>query len=228
MTAAAPRYAELQAMSSFSFLEGASHPEELALQASALGLHALAIADRNGVSGLVRGHQAAKTHGLRFIPAARLDLSDGASLLCYPTDRDAWGRLTQLLTLGKRRAEKGGCELRPADLLSADFQAARGQILIALGPDGIDRYFNELLSILKAESKAEIFLGGSVRLDGGDARRLSRLADLAARSGAPPRAPVRECGQHVIWGHIWAFASEAKLSTPLSRSTKVTGYRNSL
>jgi error-prone DNA polymerase len=186
-----PRYAELQAMSNFSFLEGASHPEELVLQAAALGLHALAIADRNGVAGLVRGHQAAKEHGLKFIPGVRLDLTAkggdtrGVSLLCYPRDRDAWGRLMGLLTLGKRRAGKGGCELALADLLSGDFQAARGQILIALPPDKIDIYFKTVLDSLRNKGESETYLAAPVRLDGGDVARLARLAALADRHGTP-------------------------------------------
>ena len=179
------RYAELQAMSNFSFLEGASHPEELVLQAAALGLHALAITDRNGVSGLVRAHLAAKDHGIRLIPSVRLDLSDGISLLCYPTDRDAWGRLMQLLTLGKRRAEKGGCEITTADLFADDFQAGRGQILAALTPDKIDNYFNEVLEKLKKQSESKTYLAAQVRLDGEDARRLKQIAALAARHGLP-------------------------------------------
>ncbi len=184
-SASAPAYAELQAMSNFSFLEGASHPEELVLQAAALGLHALAIADRNGVSGLVRGHLAAKEHGLRFIPAVRLDLAEGTSLLCYPTDRDAWGRLMQLLTRGKRRTAKGDCELYPADLLSDEFQAGRGQIFIALPPDRISRYFKDLLNKLKNESESPVYLAGSVRMDGGDSARLARLAALAEQCDTP-------------------------------------------
>jgi error-prone DNA polymerase len=185
MSEPAPRYAELQAMSNFSFLEGASHPEELALQAAALGLDALALADRNGVSGLVRGHQAAKAHGIRFIPGVRLDLCDGTSLLCYPTGRDAWGRLMELLTLGKRRAEKGGCEIALSDLFGGDFQAARGQILIALPPDKIDRYFNMVLDKLKSEGESETYLAAAIRLDGMDDARLARLAALAKRHGTP-------------------------------------------
>jgi len=188
---ARPRYAELQAISNFSFLEGASHPEELVLQAAALGLHALAIADRNGVSGLVRGHQAAKNHGLKFIPGVRLDLTakqdkeGGVSLLCYPQDRDAWGRLMQLLTLGKRRAEKGRCDLALPDLLSDDFQAARGQLIIALPPDKIDKHFKAVLDSLHNRSESEIYLAAQVRLDGRDTARLARLAALADRHGTP-------------------------------------------
>src|SRR3990170_7919386 len=103
-----PAYAELAVTTNFSFLRGASHAEELAAQAKALGLAALGIADRNTVAGVVRMHTAAKEVGLRIVVGARLVFADGTpDILAYPQDRAAWGRLTRLLTLGKRRAEKG-------------------------------------------------------------------------------------------------------------------------
>ena len=67
-------YAELQCTSNFSFLRGASHPEELAMQAKHLGLAALAVTDRNTLAGVVRAHAAAKDAELPFIVGARLDL----------------------------------------------------------------------------------------------------------------------------------------------------------
>src|SRR5207244_8181346 len=103
-------YAELQVTSNFSFLRGASHPDELVMTAAALGHRAIAITDRNSVAGLVRAHHAAKTVGIRLVIGVRLDLADGTSLLAYPEDRAAYGRLTRLLTLGKRRAPKGACD----------------------------------------------------------------------------------------------------------------------
>ena len=103
-TTPAPGYAELQVTSNFSFLRGASHPDELVVTAAALGHGAIAITDRNSLAGIVRAHQAAKTVGIRLVVGVRLDLADGTSLLAYPQDRAAYGRLTRLLTLGKRRA----------------------------------------------------------------------------------------------------------------------------
>ena len=73
-------YAELQAVSNFSFLRGASHAEELVAQAHQLGLKALAVTDHNSLAGIVRAHAAAKDVGLKFIPGARLDLEEGFSL----------------------------------------------------------------------------------------------------------------------------------------------------
>src|SRR5437763_6459566 len=81
---AGPAYAELQVTSNFSFLRGASHPDELVVTAAALGHPAIAITDRNSVAGLVRAHHAAKTVGIRLVVGVRLDLRDGTSLLVYP------------------------------------------------------------------------------------------------------------------------------------------------
>ena len=82
-----PRYAELQATSHFSFLRGASSCDELFAQAAYLGIEAVAIVDRNSVAGIVRAFEAAKIHGVRLIVGCRLDLSDGMSVLVYPTNR---------------------------------------------------------------------------------------------------------------------------------------------
>jgi error-prone DNA polymerase len=110
-------YAELAVTTNFSFLRGASHGEELVTRAKELGLAGLGIADRNSVAGVVRAHQAARDAGLKFSPGVRLVFADGTpDILAYPQDRAAWGRLTRLLTLGKRRAEKGQCLLRRDDL----------------------------------------------------------------------------------------------------------------
>src|SRR5262245_29518065 len=106
-----PCYAELEVTTNFTLLAGGSHPEELVATAKALGLAAIAVTDRNTLAGAVRAHIAAKEAGIKFIVGARLDLQDAPSLLAYPTDRAAYGRLCRLLTLGQRRAEKGQCTL---------------------------------------------------------------------------------------------------------------------
>jgi error-prone DNA polymerase len=131
-SSAAPRYAELQVTTNFSFLRGASHPHELVAQAKALGLSALAVTDRNTLAGVVRAHVAAKELDLKLVIGARLDLEDGPSLLCLPADRSAYGRLCRLLSRGQLRAEKGQCTLYLEDV--ADHR--EGQIFIVLPPDG--------------------------------------------------------------------------------------------
>jgi error-prone DNA polymerase len=109
-------YAELQVTTHFSFLRGASSPEELFSAAALLGISALGIVDRHSVAGVVRAHEAAKVTGVRLIVGCRLDLQCGTSLLVYPTDRAAYGRLCRLLTTGKARAGKGKCSLDWPDL----------------------------------------------------------------------------------------------------------------
>src|SRR5262249_27530070 len=112
MASASPCYAELDVTTNFSFLRGGSHPEELVATAKLLGLEAIAVTDRNTLAGVVRAHLAmCELGGIKFIVGVRLNLKDALSLLAYPTDRTAYGRLCRLLTLGQRRAEKGECIL---------------------------------------------------------------------------------------------------------------------
>ena len=100
--------------------------------AKAHQLEAIAVTDRNTLAGVVRAHLAAKeVGGIKFIVGARLDLQDAPSLLAYPRDRAAYGRLCRLLTLGQRRAEKGQCTLFLYDVAAH----ADGLIFIALPPD---------------------------------------------------------------------------------------------
>ena len=129
-----PGYAELQVTTNFSFLRGGSHPHELVVEAARQGLTALGIADRNTLAGVVRAHLAAKELDLKIIVGARLDLQDAPSLLCFPTDRDAYGRLSRLLSLGQGRADKGECILYLDDVAAH----ADGQIFIALPPQNWD------------------------------------------------------------------------------------------
>ena len=126
-----PRYAELDVTTNFTFLRGGSHAEELVATAKALHHEAIAVADANTLAGVVRAHIAAKEVGIKFIVGARLVLQDAPSLLAYPTDRVAYGRLCRLLTLGQRRAEKGHCTLFLDDVVAH----AGGLIFIALPPD---------------------------------------------------------------------------------------------
>ena len=174
-------YAELQAVSNFSFLRGASHADELVGRAAALGLAAIGIADRNTLAGAVRAHVAAKAAGLRLLTGARLDLVCGLSLLCYPRDRAAYGRLCRLLTLGQRRAAKGGCVLHLGDVTAH----AEGQVLIALPPDRPDGEFEAALAALRRRHRGPLYLAAHMLYRGDDRSRLNRLAALAERHEAP-------------------------------------------
>lgn len=180
-------YTELQATSNFSFLRGASHPEELVEHAAALGYSALAITDRNSLAGIVRGHIAAKKHGIRLIPACRLDLMDGPSLLAYPTDKAAYGRLCTLLTKGNRRTEKGQCQLDKTDV----YAHCEGMKFIVVPPETLTATFElESLFLQQVEEYREAF-GGAVYLGatrayrGDDSKKLFRLHQLAGRLDMP-------------------------------------------
>ena len=126
------RYLEFATASNFSFLRGASHPEELMAQADELGLAGLGLCDRNSVAGVVRAHLAKREQklGLTYHPGARLVFADGTpDILVYPRDRAGWGRLTRLLTLGNLRGKKGECILHLDDLIAHAF----GLEMIAMG-----------------------------------------------------------------------------------------------
>jgi error-prone DNA polymerase len=176
-------YAELAVTTNFSFLRGASRPEELVACAKRLGLTGIGIADRNSVAGVVRAHMAANDKGLRLAIGARLVFADGTpDILAYPRDRTAWGRLTRLLSLGKRRAEKGDCILRLADLV--DF--ITGLNLIVLAPAHIDAAaLQSLLARLRDVSGQSVWLAASMLYRGDDARRCARLAEIAAQACVP-------------------------------------------
>ena len=172
-------YAELQVTSNFSFLRGGSHPHELVEQAAALGYSAIAVTDRNSMAGIVRAHMAAKAVGIQFIPACRLDLVDGISLLAYPTDITAYGRLSALLTLGNRRTEKGLCELYKTDV----YTHAEGILFVAVPPDKLNSRFEfdtDFLNNLAEYRKnlgSSLYVAASFNYQGQDAKRLFKLAE---------------------------------------------------
>ncbi len=174
-------YAELQVTSNFSFLRGASHPEELVERAAELGLAGIALTDRNSFAGLVRAHVKARELGVRFLPGVRLDLEDAPSLLCWPTDRSAYGRLSSLLTLGRRRARKGACRLRLADLA----RHHEGLLFALLPPEDAAPELVERLRELSALWHGRLWLVLHHLHRGDDAERLERLAGMAADARVP-------------------------------------------
>lgn len=109
-------YAELHCRTNYSFLEGASHADELAARAVELGLKALAVTDRNSLAGIVRAHVATKEGGLKLLVGAEIVPLDGPSVVLLATDRPAYGRLSRLITTGRRRAPKGECRLTMTDV----------------------------------------------------------------------------------------------------------------
>jgi error-prone DNA polymerase len=169
-------YAELAARSHFSFLDGASHPAELARTAAALGLAGIGLCDTNSLAGVVRGHVAAKEAGLRFAVGCRLVLSDGSEWLAWPTDRASYGRLTALLSHGRMRAPKGECALARGDL----FEAAEGLVLAAVAPDGATWRADAVA--LHEKLALPLLLAASCPYAGDDQQRLDALAAIAGES----------------------------------------------
>lgn len=173
-------YAELQVTSNFTFMRGGSHPEELVERAADLGYTKIAITDRNSMAGVVRAYQAAKIKGIGVIPACRLDLLDGPSLLAYPTDIKAWGRLCALLTLGNLRTEKGKCDLYKKDV----FKHSNGIKFIVVPPANLnarfdfDDSFKNALKEYQAAFGADLYLAATRSYSGDDAKRFYRLSQL--------------------------------------------------
>jgi error-prone DNA polymerase len=175
-----PDYAELHCLSNFSFLRGASHPQELVRQAARLGYAALAITDECSVAGVVRAHSAAKETGLPLIIGAEFVLADGPKLVLLATDRAGYAQLCTLITAGRRRAKKGEYRLSRADF---DAGIDGGGCVALLVPGGSP-------DIGEARWFAERFRGRgwievALHLGANDRARLAALRALGRASGLP-------------------------------------------
>jgi error-prone DNA polymerase len=170
-------YAELQATTHFSFLRGASSPEELFTTAAELGIEAIGIVDRHSVAGLVRAHEAAKTTGVRLVVGCRIDLENGPSLLIYPTDRAAYGRMCRLLSVGKGRSGKGQCQLGWNDVEA--WQAGLLAVLVTAEPDAGD------LAKIKSIFADRAYCALTRRFRPNDAQCLENIAATAWHARVP-------------------------------------------
>ncbi len=180
-------YTELQVTSNFSFLRGASHPEELVQQAAAFGYKEIALTDRNSLAGIVRAHVAAKKNGIRIIVGCRLDLLDGISLLAYPTSLKAYSQLSNLLTAGNRRAEKGDCYLYKRDV----YEYAGDIKFIVLPPTELnemfefDVSFEDSLKEYHSVFGNDFYIAASRLYSGDDSKYLFRLNKLSSQLNIP-------------------------------------------
>ena len=182
-------YAELQVTTNYSFLRSGSHPQELVERAIELGHTAIGITDRNTLAGVVRAFAASRDEKhpknpgkdrIRLLVGSRLETRDGCSLLAYPTDLDAYKRLSRLLTLGNRRTEKGQCDIDFADLAAH----AEGLLAIVLPPRKPgEPAFRDRLRALAELFGDRCYLAGTMLFRGDDARRLAQLDDLATQMG---------------------------------------------
>ncbi|MCF2489438.1 error-prone DNA polymerase [Dyadobacter sp. CY347] len=180
-------YTELQVTTNFSFLRGGSHPEELVQQALTFKYKKIAITDRNSLAGIVRGHAAAKGKDIRIIPACRLDLLDGPSLLAYPTTQQGYSQLSSLLTEGNLRAEKGQCHLYKADV----FRYAGEIKFIVVPPAALNSHFDfepEFKQTLKEYKRAfgkDLYIAATRSYQGDDTKKLHRISQLANQMDVP-------------------------------------------
>jgi error-prone DNA polymerase len=210
---AVPGYAEIGITTNFSFLRGGSHPQDYVHEASRLRLPVIGIADHNTLAGIVRAYSELDNpeveHKPKLLFGARIVFTCGTpDILVYPRDRAAYGRLCQLLTLGKRgdendKVEKGECHLRLDDLL--DF--VEGQLLVVMLPHRFEEAGAQKLLQRLQQSRADgVWLGASLSYRGDDRRRLARLDRLAAAAKVPLLAtnevlyhhPVRRPLQDVL------------------------------
>ncbi|MDF3152690.1 error-prone DNA polymerase [Mesorhizobium sp. XAP10] len=178
-------YAEFGIQSNFSFLRGASKPEELVVAAKLLGFSAIGLADRNTVAGVVRAWQQAKVEKLSYHPGCRLVFDDGTpDILAYPQDRKGWGHLCRMLTQANLRDEneKGATLLQRGDLLEwGDLMSLT--VLPGLSTGAQDSL--ALLGELKGRFGRNLRLGVSPDYDGNDRFRIEQAAALAESAGIP-------------------------------------------
>src|SRR5512139_3295602 len=177
------QYAELHCLSNFTFLRGASHPEELVQRAHELGYSALAITDECSLAGIVRAHVAAKSCGLKLIVGSEIRFSDGPGIVLLATDRTGYGNLSALITLGRRNSSKGRYSLALSDI-----QDGLPGCLALLLPDS--PLTGASPSLAQARQVAAAFPGRAwlaVELfrAADDRARLTQLAGLGAAAGLP-------------------------------------------
>ncbi|MEI6241156.1 MAG: error-prone DNA polymerase [Planctomycetia bacterium] len=184
-----PRYAELHCTSNFSFLHGASHPEEIVQAAAALGYEAVAITDRGTLSGIVRAHGAAKQAGLKLIVGAHLEPCDAAPLVVWATDRMGYANLCRLLTRGySRAAEEGSDGTAGRCVLTFDDIAAHAGGLLAGVPLAALVEPFEHLTHWRGVFDDRLWALAEVALAGDDDDRLREFARVARQAGVPVAA----------------------------------------
>ena len=173
-----PPYAELHARSNFSFLQGASHPEELVERAAALGYRALALTDECSLAGVVRAHAAACRHGLHLIIGSRLTCDCGLQIVVLAMDHAGYARLSALITRARRHTPKGTYRLDRDELADG---LPGCQVLWCADPQADDSERDGHWLAARFGARCHIAVERALAADEGP--RLQALADLAARTG---------------------------------------------
>ena len=170
-------YAELHCKTNFSFLEGASHPDELVERACELGYAALAVTDRNTLAGVVRAHVAAKAAGLKLLVGSEISPVDGPTVVLLAMNRAGYARLSTLITVGRRNAPKGECRLSARDIVDH----AEGLIACVLpGEDKVAEH-----SLYREAFGDRAYLLCERHLAADDDRRIAQRIDLSHQVKLP-------------------------------------------
>jgi error-prone DNA polymerase len=210
------KYAELHCLSNFTFLRGASHPQELVERAHILGYSAVAITDECSVAGVVRAHMAAKLLKIKLLIGSEFRLECGLKLVALAIDRRGYGRLCRLISRGRRAAEKGSYALTRQDVIAAELESCfilwipgdqpsreeaewlrgrfgtRVRIAVELFRDGSDKQRVQSLQVLGRELEIPLVAAGDVHMHTRDRRRLQD-AVTAIRLNIP----IAEAGWHL-------------------------------
>jgi error-prone DNA polymerase len=173
-----PAYAELHCVSNFSFLRGASHPEELVKRAAALGYRALALTDECSLAGAVRAHVAAKETELPLIIGSEIRLKDGPKLVMLATGRSGYGHLSELITRGRMGSKKGSYSLGRENL-----DGGLPGCLVLLIPDG--QHDVEHARFVAERFEGRAWIAVELLCGPDDRARLAALRELGERSGLP-------------------------------------------
>jgi len=168
-------YAELLTLTNFTFLKGASHPEELVERADQLGYRAIAITDECSIAGVVRAHEAAQGKDIRLIIGSRFKLDDGLQIVLLATDKTGYAQLCRLITHARRHAEKGDYRLQ-----RSDFEISFDHCLALLLPEE-----DEQVAWFKSHFKSRGWLGVALLHEGDDEERLTRYLRWSAQYELP-------------------------------------------
>ena len=170
------RHAVLGCYSNFTFLKGASHPDEMVAKAATLGWAAIGIADVNSLAGIVRAHVAARDHQIRLIVGARLRPVDGPDILVHPLDRAGYEGLSMLLSEANMRGSKAAPILYLADIARLPASTA----LLVMPPRHPDAQYQAHLQTIQQIAKGHLFAGLCLYRDGADEARCQMLMAAAA------------------------------------------------
>src|SRR6516164_7375811 len=170
-------YAELQARTNFSFLQGASHPDELVARAAELGYAALAITDHNSLAGVVRAHVATKELGLKLLIGSEITPADAGPVVLWASDRAAYGRLSRLISLGRRAAPKGECRLTFDNVAAHSAGLLAGVVLRQMTSDDLSRYREVFAD--------RCYAVGALHRGPEDRRRLHQMVQLTMKARLP-------------------------------------------